>query len=150
MAGGSRGASPPHSPHAANRVSAAAGEEAMQSLLKRLGHAALMAAALVLYFLGEGDLVLLLALLVAPDLSLLGNLVGPRVGSIAYALLHFQVWPVAVALVGVLTGQALLVQVGLGWFAHTCMDRAIGLDLFPPQPARAAGNPKTEVSHVVA
>jgi len=54
-------------------------EATMKSLI--LG-AAIFAAAIALYFYHGGGGVILLVLLFAPDLSMLGYLVNPRVGSL--------------------------------------------------------------------
>ena len=92
----------------------------------------MFAAATTLYF-HEGYawwLYLLLAL--APDLSMLGYLGGPRVGAIAYNTVHTFALPVALAVVGVLANADDLVAVTLIWIAHIGIDRALGYGLKYP------------------
>jgi Domain of unknown function (DUF4260) len=101
-------------------------------LLLHLEGAVVFAAATALYF-HEGYawwLYLLLAL--APDLSMLGYLGGPRVGAIAYNTAHTFALPVALAAVGVLADADDLVAVTLIWIAHIGVDRALGYGLKYP------------------
>ena len=83
--------------------------------------------ALALYFhLGFGW-PLLVALILVPDLSMLGYVANPRVGSVSYDLAHTEAWPVCLAVAGVLGGTDALVQVALIWLAHIGVDHAVGL-----------------------
>ena len=72
---------------------------------------------------------LLLPLILAPDLSALGYLAGPRIGAFVYNLAH--TWAPGVILVGL--GMALaqppLVLAGAVLIAHTGMDRLAGYGL---------------------
>jgi hypothetical protein len=100
--------------------------------LLRLEGLALVAGALTLYFhLGFGWIVLLV-LILAPDLSMLGYLANPQVGSIAYDLAHTEIWPLCLAVAGVLGGTDALVQVALIWLAHIGVDRLLGYGLKYP------------------
>ncbi len=100
--------------------------------LLRLEGLALLAGALTLYFhLGFGWL-LLVVLILAPDLSALGYLANARAGSIAYDLAHTEIWPVCLAVAGVLGGTDALVQVALIWLAHIGADRVLGYGLKYP------------------
>lgn len=86
-------------------------------------------AALLAYALVGGPWWLLLVLALAPDLSMLGYLAGPRRGSLVYNLFHTY----TVALV--VLGGAYLVGIPLGpegalvWIAHIGADRALGYGL---------------------
>jgi hypothetical protein len=93
---------------------------------------ALLAGAIALYFHLDYGWVLLVVLALAPDLSMLGYLAGPRVGATAYDLAHTEVWPVALAIAGVLGGVDGLVQVALIWLAHIGADRLLGYGLKYP------------------
>jgi hypothetical protein len=75
---------------------------------------------------------LLLVLFLAPDLSALGYLANPRVGSVAYDLAHTEFWAVCLAVAGVLGGADALVQVALIWLAHIGFDRVLGYGLKYP------------------
>jgi hypothetical protein len=101
-------------------------------LLLRLEGVALAGAALAVYFhLGHSALALV-ALLIAVDLSLLGFLAGPRVGTLTYNLAHTAVTPLILGAVGVLADGSIMVQVALAWLAHIGVDRALGFGLKYP------------------
>jgi len=100
--------------------------------LLRIEGIAVAAGAVALYFhLGFGW-PLLLVLILAPDLSALGYLAGPELGSVTYDLGHTEIWPVLLALAGVLGGTDALVQVALIWLVHIGADRALGYGLKYP------------------
>ena len=104
----------------------------MPRLLLHLEGAVVFVAATALYF-HEGYawwLYLLLAL--APDLSFLGYLAGPRIGSLVYNAAHTFALPVALGAVGVLADVDGLVAVTLIWIAHIGADRALGYGLKYP------------------
>jgi hypothetical protein len=75
-------------------------------------------------------------LILAPDLSMIGYLAGPRVGAVAYNAFHVLVFPVLLALFGVWTGHSPAVAVGLVWIAHIAVDRALGYGLKLPTDFR--------------
>jgi hypothetical protein len=79
---------------------------------------------------GSPWLYLLLAL--APDLSVLGYLAGPRVGSYVYDAAHTYPVPAALIGLGVWTATPLVTSVGLVWVAHVGADRAVGYGLKYP------------------
>jgi Domain of unknown function (DUF4260) len=91
-----------------------------------------LAGTLALYFDAGYGWVLLVLLALAPDLSMLGYLAGPRAGALAYDLVHTYVGPVALAVIGVLAGSDLAVQVALIWLAHIGADRLLGYGLKYP------------------
>lgn len=99
------------------------------SVLLRAEGAALLVAALVLYSRAGGSWLIFVLLLLAPDLSALGYLAGPRAGAMLYNLVHTEVLPVALALFGWLSGNPLLLQLTLIWLAHIGMDRMLGFGL---------------------
>lgn len=70
--------------------------------------------------------------LLAPDLSALGYLAGPRAGSISYNAVHNLCVPLALAAVAWVAGSALGLQVALIWLAHIGMDRTVGYGLKYP------------------
>ncbi len=107
----------------------------MERLPRRLLHLeglAVVAGSLVLYFDAGYGWPLLLVLVLAPDLSMLGYLGGPRVGSLTYDVVHTYAGPVALAVVGVLGGYETAVQIALIWLAHIGLDRFLGYGLKYP------------------
>jgi Domain of unknown function (DUF4260) len=68
-------------------------------------------------------------LFLAPDLSFLGYLAGPRVGAIAYNTVHTSAGPVLLVSAGILVPSQLAVGIGLIWLAHCGFDRALGYGL---------------------
>jgi hypothetical protein len=107
----------------------------MDRLPRRLLHLeglAVAAGSLVLYFDAGFGWVLLLVLILAPDLSMLGYLGGPRLGSLAYDLVHTYAGPVALGVVGVLGGYETSLQIALIWLAHIGVDRLLGYGLKYP------------------
>lgn len=92
----------------------------------------MLTAALALYFhAGYGWLALVL-LFLAPDLSMLGYLAGPRLGALTYDVVHTYALPVALGLVGVLGDVGLASQLALIWLAHIGLDRLFGYGLKYP------------------
>lgn len=107
----------------------------VERLPRRLLHLeglALLVASLVLYFhLGFGWL-LLVVLFLAPDLSAVGYLGGPRLGALTYDLVHTSAVPAALGVVGVLWNSDLALQIALIWLAHIGLDRLLGYGLKYP------------------
>jgi hypothetical protein len=72
----------------------------------------------------------LFALLVlAPDLTMLGYLAGPRVGALAYDAAHTYVGPALLGAAALATGSVTGQAVALVWAAHLGADRALGFGL---------------------
>ena len=67
--------------------------------------------------------------LLAPDLSLLGYLAGPRVGAALYNAAHSYVGPVLLLALGVFAALPWAVAGGLIWLTHIGLDRALGYGL---------------------
>lgn len=107
-------------------------ERARLSLTRALLHlegAALLLLATAAYFRLGQPWWLFLLLLLAPDLSLLGLLAGPRVGAVAYDAVHTMVGPLLLLAAGWWLGAGTAVAVALVWLAHLGMDRMLGLGL---------------------
>lgn len=100
--------------------------------LLRLEGLAVLSGSLVLYFdAGYGWLALLI-LALAPDLSMLGYLSGPRLGSLTYDVVHTYALPVALGVIGLVGSYDVAVQLALVWLAHIGMDRMLGYGLKYP------------------
>lgn len=68
-------------------------------------------------------------LLLAPDLSALGYLAGPRIGAWGYNLAHTYTLPAALIGVGWATGTPPALAFGSIWLCHIGLDRAVGYGL---------------------
>jgi hypothetical protein len=101
----------------------------MVSRLLRSEGLAVFAAALIVYFEAGYGWVLLVALALAPDISIAGYLGGPRIGAFAYDAAHTYVLALALAAAGILAGSDLAVQLALIWLAHIGADRFLGYGL---------------------
>jgi hypothetical protein len=92
----------------------------------------LFAAALALYIDADFSVLALVLLFLAPDLSMLAYLAGPRVGAACYDAVHTTALPLALGAIGVLAGGDAAVQVALIWLAHIGIDRMLGYGLKYP------------------
>lgn len=102
------------------------------SFLLHLEGGVLLALTLFLYGWTGGNWWLFILLILAPDLAMVGYLQGPALGSAIYNLFHIYLWPALLGVVGLLTGNILLTQLGLIWLAHIGMDRLMGYGLKYP------------------
>jgi Domain of unknown function (DUF4260) len=98
-------------------------------LIVRLEWLAVFLAAIVFYVFAGGGWLLFVLLILAPDLSMLGYLAGPRIGAFTYNMLHVMFWPLVLLAGGAYTGHALALQVAAIWLAHIAIDRALGYGL---------------------
>lgn len=85
--------------------------------------------ALEAYALLGGPLWLLAVLALAPDLSMLGYLAGPRAGSAAYNVVHTYTLPLVLGGAGVWVDTRLAVLVAAVWAGHIGADRLLGYGL---------------------
>ena len=81
------------------------------------------------FFTLGGHWPLFVLLLLAPDIAMLGYLLGKRSGAHVYNLFHSTLLPAALLAFGFFAAQPLAVSVALIWFAHIGLDRAIGYGL---------------------
>lgn len=101
-------------------------------LLLHAEGAVVAAAALAVYFHAGYVWWLLVALVLAPDLSMIGYLAGPRIGAASYDAAHTYALAVALATAGWLADADLAVKLGLIWIVHIGVDRALGYGLKYP------------------
>ncbi|WP_458760623.1 DUF4260 domain-containing protein [Afipia sp. TerB] len=97
--------------------------------LLRLEGAALALASIVFYSYFEGSWGMFAILLLAPDLSFLGYLGGPRVGAAVYNTAHAAIIPMLLGIIGMVMPSALAMHLALIWSAHIGIDRALGYGL---------------------
>lgn len=100
----------------------------MNTLIK-LEEAALFGLGIYLFSLLGFEWWWFAALLLAPDLSMLGYLVGNKAGAWAYNLFHHRGIAIAVYLAGICYNNTWLQLVGVMFFAHSSMDRLFGYGL---------------------
>jgi uncharacterized protein DUF4260 len=98
-------------------------------LLQRIeGGTALLVAVLLYAKLGDWWL-LFIALILAPDVFMLGYLRGPVAGAAVYNLGHTGLLPGLLAAAGLLGNGRLAIAIALIWFAHIGVDRLLGYGL---------------------
>jgi hypothetical protein len=98
-------------------------------LLLRAEGAGLLIVAGMLYGETGAAWWLFAVLFLAPDLSFLGYLAGPRAGAIAYNAAHSLVAPLALAIAGLLLPAIPPLALALIWIAHIGFDRLLGYGL---------------------
>ncbi len=104
--------------------------------LLRLEGLAILVAALVLYFDADFGWVLLVALILAPDLSMAAYLLGPRIGALGYDALHTEAFAIILGTVGVVADAETAVRISLIGLAHIGADRLLGYGLKYPSAFR--------------
>ncbi|MEI9996375.1 MAG: DUF4260 domain-containing protein [Rhizomicrobium sp.] len=105
-----------------------AAEGGVRTLL-RLEGLAVLAAAGWFYWRAGFDGGWFAILFLAPDLSFLAYLGGPRSGAIAYNAAHSIHGALGLGVAALALGQPGLLAVALIWFAHIGFDRALGYGL---------------------
>jgi len=101
-------------------------------LLLHFEGAAILGLAIFLYAKNGESWWWFLLLLLAPDLSMIGYTAGTKIGALAYNLVHSYLAPAIIAVIGVQTGEPLIVAMALIWFAHIGLDRMVGYGLKYP------------------
>jgi hypothetical protein len=102
------------------------------SLLLRAEGGAVFCASLVLYGELRASWVLFVVLALTPDLSMLAYLLGVRVGTSLYNLVHALVLPLLLIALSIFYKQFWVVPFGLIWTAHIGIDRLLGFGLKYP------------------
>ncbi len=69
------------------------------------------------------------ALLLTPDIGMLGYLVNPKVGAISYNIFHHKAIAIAIGLAGFYFDNPLLILIGVILFSHASFDRIFGYGL---------------------
>ncbi|NVN86739.1 MAG: DUF4260 domain-containing protein [Rhodopseudomonas sp.] len=97
--------------------------------LMRLEGAALFFGPSLFYLISDAPWELYALLFFAPDLGLLGYLIGPRTGAITYNALHSTIGPLLLAAAGVILLWPSAGPIALIWLAHIGFDRVFGFGL---------------------
>lgn len=90
---------------------------------------AALAIALGGYFTLNGPVWMLIVLALAPDLSMIGYLAGPRLGSLSYNVVHTYTLPLALGTLGFWAEIRLALLIALIWAGHIGADRLVGYGL---------------------
>lgn len=113
---------------APSRGEAGSAAGSVSSLLRLEGLAA-FAAAVGVYVHAGFSWPLFALLFLAPDLSMLAYLAGPRAGAIGYNLAHTYAVPLLLTLAAFAGGASAAAAGGLIWTAHIGFDRMLGYGL---------------------
>ena len=97
--------------------------------LLRLEGLTLFVGMTLLYAVWEGSWLVYALLILAPDLSFLGYLAGPRIGAVIYNAAHSYMAPMALMTTGFALSSPLVLSIAMIWLAHIGLDRALGYGL---------------------
>jgi len=97
--------------------------------LLRLEGLTLFVGMTLLYAVWEGSWWVYALLFLAPDLSFLGYLAGPKAGAILYNAAHSYMAPMALMTTGFALSSPLVLSIAMIWLAHIGLDRALGFGL---------------------
>jgi hypothetical protein len=98
-------------------------------ILLRLEGAILLASATAVYLHMGYSWWMFFALILLPDVSMLGYLVNARIGALIYNAVHSLAGPAMLAGYGFVLGGPFVVSLAMIWVAHIGMDRALGYGL---------------------
>ena len=98
-------------------------------LLLRLEGVALFFAGLAAFLYLKQSIWIFAGLFLVPDLSIAAYFAGPKPGAIIYNIFHTTVWPLLLAIYGVVFGELFAQVLASIWLAHIGLDRAIGYGL---------------------
>ena len=93
---------------------------------------AVFAVSVWLYSRSDAGWPLFAWLILAPDLSILGYLAGPRAGAAAYNVVHSYFAPLTLGLIAEMAGRVDAYVWVLIWTAHIGFDRFVGYGLKYP------------------
>ena len=102
------------------------------SLLLRAEGGIVFGTSLLVYGELRFSWILFVVLVLAPDLSMLGYLLGVRLGAALYNLFHVLVAPLLLIALSIFDQQLWLLPYGLIWTAHIGVDRLLGFGLKYP------------------
>ena len=105
-------------------------------LLLRAEQAAIFLAGIVVYLANGGNALWMVPALLAPDLSMVGYVGGPRLGAITYNAAHNLVVGLALTGLGWWSSVGWLLLAGAVLLAHVGADRALGYGLKLPSDFR--------------
>jgi hypothetical protein len=83
----------------------------------------------LLYAVWEGSWWVYFILFLAPDISFVGYLAGPKAGAVIYNAAHSYMAPMTLMTTGFALGAPLVLSIAMIWLAHIGFDRALGYGL---------------------
>lgn len=104
----------------------------MSKALLHLEGLMVFVASLYIYYQLDFSWVMFIALLLAPDIGMLGYLVNQKIGSITYNLFHTYIAPTLLIVVALTFSSSVILALSIIWVAHIGMDRAVGYGLKYP------------------
>ena len=104
--------------------------------LIRLEGLAVFVVSILMFSASNSAWLIYLVFFLAPDLSMLGYLAGPRTGAWIYNLVHTYVAPIAVIVVGYALKSDPVLLAGIIWLGHIGADRLLGFGLKYPTAFR--------------
>lgn len=99
------------------------------AILLRAEGLAVFAGAIAFYADQGGSWWLFALLLLSFDVSMIGYLANPQLGSVTYNLVHSYALPIALLVGALLGGWTFGIHFALIWLAHIGMDRTVGYGL---------------------
>jgi len=105
----------------------------VRATLRAEGAALFLAALIGFHALGHVSWWMFAILFLAPDLSFLGYLFGPKVGAVVYNICHSTILPLLIGIAGYVLDDFILRDIlwatALIWLAHIGFDRMLGYGL---------------------
>ncbi|MGA8477479.1 MAG: DUF4260 family protein [Chthoniobacterales bacterium] len=101
-------------------------------ILLRIEGGCVLALSILCYREINANWILFIALLLLPDLAILGYLRGVHVGTVLYNLVHSLAGPLLLIGYAVLERSPWLLSYGLIWTSHIGLDRLLGFGLKYP------------------
>ncbi len=101
----------------------------VQGWMLKVENGAIAALALALYAANDFSWLLFVLLFLAPDLAMLGYLLGNRVGAMVYNVIHIYATPIALGALSWFLAWPLGIQLALIWIFHIAVDRVVGYGL---------------------
>lgn len=98
-------------------------------LFQRAEGLAILIASIYFYFRQKGSVWMFLALILVPDICMVGYVWGNRAGAIIYNLGHNMVFPILIVGIGIVMFNNICILLALIWMAHIGMDRLMGYGL---------------------
>jgi hypothetical protein len=97
--------------------------------LLRIEGFTLFAGMVLLYAIWDGSWWVFALLFLAPDLSFLAYLAGPKAGAVVYNAAHSYMAPMALMVAGFGMAAPHVLSIAMIWLAHIGFDRALGYGL---------------------
>jgi hypothetical protein len=104
----------------------------LPAVLLRVEGVVVFFGAIALYISQNASGLLFGLLFFAPDLSMIGYRINPRIGSFTYNAVHTYALPAALMALALAARWTLGIHVSLIWLAHIGMDRMLGFGLKYP------------------